>query len=329
MPYLYHATNKANLVGIRDVGMAPASRRPASRALGATQQNRIDKRENKRLASFKKFLKKLAEQGYAHHTILQSTVRVRIAFSNRDFAEVEEIPYAPGAAIPENKGLIAADADLEEILAAYIGALRHARVPFDDDLMDERQARLDARAKLTNKKQKPLFKDLPNLNKLARAKLLLDNEYRRIDTLDLSRYYSHFLSELSYAYQELVADNEQEITRHRVYLFAENQFRTEYASYATHIANGQYEALAILRVDLAHVVNPMVDMSQGNAATTKETINAAHIQYKIGVTQASVQNGSAFRDGWSELSGYVPPTATLASSMASSSQGNGLDGGTI
>jgi len=57
MPYLYHATNKANLVGIRDVGMAPASRRPASRALGATQQNRIDKRESKRLASFKKFLK--------------------------------------------------------------------------------------------------------------------------------------------------------------------------------------------------------------------------------------------------------------------------------
>ncbi|SFP54453.1 hypothetical protein SAMN05216601_11498 [Ectopseudomonas composti] len=325
MPYLYHATNKANLLGIRDVGMAPASRRPASRALGATQQNRIDKRESKRLAGFKTFLKKLAEQGYAHRTILQSAVRVKIAFSNRDFAEVEEIPYAPGADIPENKGLVAANADLEDILAAYISELQRARVPFDDDLMDERQTRLDARAKLANKEQKPLAKDLPNLNKMARAKPLLDIAYRLIDTLDLSRYHSHFLSELSYAYQELVADNEQEITRHRVYLFAESQFRVEYASYATHIASGQYDALAILRVDLAHVVSPMVDASQGNAATTKETISAGQIEYKIGVPLAAVQDGSAFVGGWSLLRDYVLPIVMPDPSVASSSRVDGLD----
>ncbi|MGE8499754.1 MAG: hypothetical protein ACN6O6_19805 [Pseudomonas sp.] len=329
MTYMYHATNKANLVGIRDVGMAPASKRPASRALGATQKNRIDKRESKRLAGFKTFLKKLAGEGYAPRTILQSAVRVKIAFSNKDFAEVEEIPYAPGAEIPENKGLVAADADLDQILSAYIGALRQARVPFDDDLMDERQTRLDARARLANKQQKPLARDLQSLNKLAREKPLLDTACRLIDAQDLSRYHSHFLGELSYAYQELVADNEQEITRHRVYLFAESQFKTEYAGYATHIANGQYDALAILRVDLAHVVTPMVDVSQGNAATTKETINAAQIEYKIGVTLASVQDGSAFADGWSLLRDYVLPVEAPEPSVASGSQGDGLDPGAV
>ena len=255
-------------------------------------------------------------------------MRVNIAFSNTNFGTIEELPYArvqgTYGGIPENKGLVAAQADLVQILAAYISALRRARVPFDEDLLYEMQTRLDAQNSLENKQQKPLFKDMPRLRELKNAKPFLDTACRFIDTLDLSRYCGHFLSELSYTYEELVADNEQEITRHRVYLFEESQFRTEYASYALHIANGQYDALAILRVDVGHVVSPMVDSSQGNAATTKETINAGHIEYKIGVPLTSVQNGSAFADGWSLLRDYVPPTVTPDPSVATSSQGDGL-----
>ena len=262
MPYLYHATNKANLGAIRDFGMAPASKRSASRVMGATQLNRIKKREFKRLARFKTFLKKLAEEGYAHLTILNTAVRVDIKFSNTNFAEVEEIPYAPGADIPENRGLVTADADCDRILAAYIGELRQARVPVDANLMAERQSRLDARARLVDNVQQPSGAERASLNKLARAKPFVDSAYQIIGAQDLSSYYYHFLSELSYAYEELVADNEEEITRHRVYLFAEGQFRTEYASYATHIVSGDYNALAILRVNLTHVVSPMVDVSQ-------------------------------------------------------------------
>ena len=305
MSYMYHATNKANLVGIRDTGMAPASRRPPSTAMGATQKNRIDKHAKKRLDRFKSLLRTLAALGYSHDKILQSTVHVEITFSRDNFAVIDEFPYAPSTgtygAIPENKGVIAAEADCKKIFDQYVAALKAAGVPTGDAMAQ---------------------------NKLSNAKPL-PHTYKLINALDLSSYHDHFLSKLSHAYEELVADNEQEITRHRVYLFAEKQFQSEYASYATHIANGDYDALAILRVDLADVVSPMVDVSQGNAATTKETINAAQIQYKIGVPLASVQDGSVFKDGWNVLSSYVPPTATPIPSVASSSQGDSLDGGTI
>lgn len=314
MTYLYHATNKANLVGIRDVGMAPASRRPASTAMGATQKNRIDKRENKRLAGFKGFLAELAALGYSPNTILQSTAQVDIVFSRKNFAVIDEFPYTTDTGVykvpPENKGVVAAVADRKKILAEYVAALKTAHVPNDEDQEDGGKTKSEADTS-------GCVKALSTAGKRAQVRKI-------IDTLDLSQHSKHFLYRLSYEYEELVADNEQELTRHRVYLFAETTFKSEYASYATHIANGEYDALAILRVDLAHVVSPMVDVSQGNAATTKETINAAQIEYKIGVTLASVKDGSAFGDGWSPLSGYEPPSETPAPSVASSSQGDGF-----
>lgn len=333
MTYMYHATNKANLVGIRDVGMAPASKRPASTAMGATQKNRIDKHEMKRQDRFRMLLKELAALGYSHNTILQSTAQVEIAFSRDNFAVIDEFPYATGTGtygpIPENKGVVAANVDLGNILTKYDAALQTTRMPTDKALWDEGTARREARVAWELGMKTLTTTEKSQLRTRANTKPLLDAECALIDTLDISQHSKHFLYRLSYAYEELVAENEQEITRHRVYLFAESQFKTEYVSYATHIAGGQYDALAILRVDLAHVVTPMVDVSQGNAATTKETINAAQIEYKIGVPLASVQDGSVFGDGWLPLRDYVLPVATPEPNVASSSQSGGVDPGAV
>lgn len=292
MSFLYHVTNKANLANIRAAGLAPAAKRKASaaQAFGATQKNRIQMREHNRLARFKMFLKELAVAGYSPRTILfnerAATARVQIAFSNKDFAVVDDIPYVEQVGvyppIPAKKGIVAADADLKEILARYVEKLRSASAPLDEDLIDERQA------------------------KAHRAKnSFYGKAVQEIDRLDLSLHHQHFLSELAYAYEELVADDEQEVTRHRVYLFPEKHLKSQYSTYATHIVSGQYENLAILRVDLANVSNPMFDAAQGNGATTKEIIQAIHINYVVGVPLASVQDGSVFNGQWNELSQYV------------------------
>jgi hypothetical protein len=277
MPYMYHATSKANLSSIKAHGLAPAIKRPASIALGATQSKRQKSEEDQRWARFRYLLGKLVYKQYRLDQVLpHSGSAIKIEFSKKDFSVIDEIPYVDGhpEKIPGRHGAIAADKELEDILSEYANELELKGVHADVAL-ENRQAR--------------------------------SIELRKIKEISLSKYSDHFLFKLSYEFEKLTEDIEEAITRERLYFFNEDNFSKGYDSYVKHIASGDHTKIAILRVDAANVINPMFDTAQGNAATTKESIATNLISFKVDATVSDVVSKQAFSDNspWQQLNAYV------------------------